>query len=55
MLAQSKRMLDNSMSATFEQALYDEGAAQTVNSGTNDTGEAMAAFIEKRTPKFSGR
>jgi enoyl-CoA hydratase/carnithine racemase len=53
-LAQSKRMLDNSMAVTFEQALDDEGAAQTVNSGTSDTGEAMAAFVEKRTPKFSG-
>jgi enoyl-CoA hydratase/carnithine racemase len=54
-LAQSKRMLDNAMSATFEQALEDEGAAQTVNFGTRDTLEAMKAFIEKREPKFEGR
>ena len=54
-LAQSKRMLDNAMGVTFEQALDDEGAAQTVNFSTKDTGEAMAAFLEKRPPKFSGR
>jgi enoyl-CoA hydratase/carnithine racemase len=53
-LAQSKRMLNNSMAVTFEQALDDEGAAQSVNSATKDTAEAMAAFVEKRQPKFSG-
>jgi 2-(1,2-epoxy-1,2-dihydrophenyl)acetyl-CoA isomerase len=53
-LAQSKRMLNNSMAVTFEQALDDEGAAQSVNSATSDTAEAMAAFVEKRQPKFSG-
>ena len=54
-LAQTKRMLDNAMHVTMEQALDDEGAAQTVNFTTEDTAEAMAAFIGKRTPKFSGR
>ncbi len=54
-MAQSKRMLDNAMGITFEQALDDESAAQTVNFSTKDTGEAMAAFLEKRPPKFSGR
>ena len=54
-LAQTKRMLDNSLHVTMEQALDDEGAAQTVNFSTEDTAEAMAAFIGKRDPKFSGR
>lgn len=54
-LAQSKRMLNNAFAVTMEQALDDEGAAQTVNFSTQDTGEAMAAFLEKRPPKFSGR
>lgn len=54
-LAQSKRMLDNAMTATFEQALDDEGAAQTVNFSTADTAEAMAAFVGKRAPTFQGR
>jgi 1,4-dihydroxy-2-naphthoyl-CoA synthase len=47
-------MLDNAMAATFEQALDDEGAAQTVNFFTDDTREAMSAFLDKRAPKFSG-
>ena len=54
-LAMTKRMLDNSMQVTLEQALDDEGVAQTVNFGTADTMEAMKAFVEKREPKFEGR
>jgi enoyl-CoA hydratase/carnithine racemase len=54
-VAQSKRMLDNAMNVTFEEALDDEGAAQTVNFGTSDTMEAMRAFVEKRPPSFRGR
>jgi 2-(1,2-epoxy-1,2-dihydrophenyl)acetyl-CoA isomerase len=40
---------------SLDQALEAEGMAQTVNFSTADTAEAMAAFIEKREPKFSGR
>jgi enoyl-CoA hydratase/carnithine racemase len=54
-LAMTKRMLDNSMQVTLEQALDDEGVAQTVNFGTADTREAMTAFVEKREPRFEGR
>jgi 2-(1,2-epoxy-1,2-dihydrophenyl)acetyl-CoA isomerase len=54
-LAMTKRMLDNSMQVTLEQALDDEGVAQTVNFGTSDTVEAMKAFGEKREPRFEGR
>jgi enoyl-CoA hydratase/carnithine racemase len=54
-LAMTKRMLNNSFAVTMEQALDDEGAAQTVNFSTADTAEAIAAFIEKRTAQFSGR
>ncbi len=54
-MAMSKRMLDNAHSVTFEEAIDDEGAAQTVNFGTADTAEAMAAFLEKRAPSFRGR
>ena len=39
----------------MEEALDDEGAAQTVNFGTKDTVEAIAAFAEKRQPTFQGR
>jgi 2-(1,2-epoxy-1,2-dihydrophenyl)acetyl-CoA isomerase len=54
-LAQTKRLLNNAMSVTMEEALDDEGAAQTVNFGTADTAEAMAAFLGKRDPRFTGR
>ena len=54
-LAQSKRMLNNSMNVTLEEALDDEGVAQTVNFGTKDTPEAIAAWMEKRSPVFKGR
>jgi 2-(1,2-epoxy-1,2-dihydrophenyl)acetyl-CoA isomerase len=54
-LAQTKRLLNNSLAVTMEEALDDEGAAQTVNFGTADTAEAMAAFLAKRDPRFTGR
>lgn len=54
-LAQSKRLLNNSMNVTLEEALDDEGVAQTVNFSTKDTPEAIAAWIEKRNPVFKGR
>ncbi len=54
-LAMSKRLLNNSMHVTLEEALDDEGLSQTVNFGTNDTAEAMMAFVEKRSPDFKGR
>ena len=54
-LAQSKRMLNNSLSITLDVALEDESTAQTVNFGTADTMEAMMAFLEKRSPNFQGR
>jgi 2-(1,2-epoxy-1,2-dihydrophenyl)acetyl-CoA isomerase len=53
--AQRKRLLHNAMAVTMEQALEGEGTAQTVNFGTADTAEAMAAFLAKREPHFEGR
>lgn len=54
-LAMSKRLLNNSLNVTLEEALDDEGLSQTVNFGTADTAEAMQAFVEKRDPVFEGR
>jgi 2-(1,2-epoxy-1,2-dihydrophenyl)acetyl-CoA isomerase len=54
-LTQSKRLLNNAVGATLEQALDEEGAAQTINMSTKDTAEAVSAFLEKRDPTFQGR
>jgi len=54
-LAMTKRLLDNAMNVTMEEALDDEGLSQTVNFGTKDTPEAIMAFVEKRAPHFEGR
>ena len=54
-LAMTKRMLNRSFEQSFEQALDDEARSQTVNFGTADTVEAIAAFVQKRDPKFQGR
>jgi 2-(1,2-epoxy-1,2-dihydrophenyl)acetyl-CoA isomerase len=54
-LAMTKTLLDNSMSVTMAQALEDEARCQTVNFFSEDTAEAMRAFVEKREPKFKGR
>jgi enoyl-CoA hydratase/carnithine racemase len=54
-MAQTKKMLNESMSMSMHDALEAEAAAQTVNFGTQDTTEAMAAFLQKRAPSFKGR
>jgi enoyl-CoA hydratase/carnithine racemase len=54
-LAMTKRLLNNSMNVTLEEALDDEGLSQTVNFSTADTIEAVMAFVEKREPTFLGR
>jgi 2-(1,2-epoxy-1,2-dihydrophenyl)acetyl-CoA isomerase len=54
-LSMTKTMLNNSFMVSMDQALEDEARCQTVNFGTEDTAEAMAAFVQKREPKFQGR
>jgi enoyl-CoA hydratase/carnithine racemase len=54
-LSMTKRLLTNSFTMTMDEALDAEGMAQTVNQGTEDTPEAIRAFLEKREPKFKGR
>ena len=53
-IMQTKRLLDNAMSLTLEQALIAEGSAQAANFGTKDTAEAIAAFESRREPNFIG-
>ena len=54
-LSMTKTMLNNSFAVSMEQALEDEARSQTVNFATADLVEAMAAFVQKREPKFEGR
>jgi enoyl-CoA hydratase/carnithine racemase len=54
-LAMTKRMLTLNATADFTAALEAEGLAQTVNFATNDTREAVQAFLDKRPPVFHGR
>ena len=54
-LAMTKRLLTNSFAVSMDEALEAEGMAQSVNFYTDDTKEAIAAFLEKREPKFKGR
>lgn len=54
-LSLTKTMLNNAMAVSMEQALEDEARAQAANFGTEDTVEAIRAFVEKRDPVFTGR
>ncbi len=54
-LAMTKRMLNRSFEQSFEQALDDEARSQTINFGTTDTIESIAAFQQKREPEYRGR
>jgi 2-(1,2-epoxy-1,2-dihydrophenyl)acetyl-CoA isomerase len=54
-LSMTKTMLNNAFAVSMEQALEDEGRCQAVNFGTADTAEAVAAFLQKREPRFTGR
>ena len=50
-----KRMLDSSMSLSFEQAAEEEARAQHISFTTEDMHEGVRAFLERRDPRFTGR
>lgn len=54
-LSSTKRLLNQSAQVTLPQALEAEAQAQAVNFSTQDTAEAMRAFVQKREPSFEGR
>jgi enoyl-CoA hydratase/carnithine racemase len=54
-LAMTKSLLNSSFESTFDEALAAESAAQTVNQLGDDGREAVAAFAERRQPRFTGR
>jgi enoyl-CoA hydratase/carnithine racemase len=53
-LSMTKAMLNNSFNLGMDQALEEETRSQTVNFASADTAEAMAAFLQKREPRFEG-
>jgi len=54
-LAQSKALLQQGSEGTLRQALENESRAQAVNFATEDAGNAVAAFLAKTEPEFTGR
>jgi 2-(1,2-epoxy-1,2-dihydrophenyl)acetyl-CoA isomerase len=54
-LAATKRLLWDGIGSTVEARLPDESRTVSELSGTADAREGLAAVIEKRRPKFSGR
>ncbi len=54
-LSMTKTMLNNALMTSMDQALEDEARSQSLNLGTQDTAEAMRAFVTKTTPTFKGR
>jgi enoyl-CoA hydratase/carnithine racemase len=54
-LSMTKRELDNAAQGSLAQALEAEALAQSLNAHTDDLREALMAFAERRSPKFSGR
>ncbi len=54
-LSMTKAMLNSSFNLAMDQALEDEARSQAVNFASADTAEALAAFVEKREPRFEGR
>lgn len=54
-LSISKKLVQESMSVSFAQALEAEGLAAAMNWTSEDVREALAAYSERREPHFHGR
>jgi 2-(1,2-epoxy-1,2-dihydrophenyl)acetyl-CoA isomerase len=53
-LALSKRLLDASAAVTLPQALEDEARCQHITYSSVDVREGIAAYLQRREPRFSG-
>jgi TetR/AcrR family transcriptional repressor of nem operon len=53
-LAQTKRALQRAWSVDLETALGEEAYRQGLAGATADHAEGLAAFVEKRPPRFTG-
>ena len=54
-IGMTKRLFDHAAGATLEEQLELEAQLQAAATQTDDFREGVAAFLEKRPPKFSGR
>jgi enoyl-CoA hydratase/carnithine racemase len=54
-LTMTKKLIDDSWASSLAQATEAEAQAQCVNFSSQDTAEALAAFQERREPRFTGR
>ena len=50
----TKRLFSQAFENTLEEQLEAEAELQTAATQTNDFKEGVAAFLEKRDPKFTG-
>jgi 2-(1,2-epoxy-1,2-dihydrophenyl)acetyl-CoA isomerase len=53
-MALTKRALNRSLEAGLEAQLEDEAALQGIAGRTADHREGVAAFLDKRPPRFTG-
>ena len=53
-IGMTKRLFDHARTATLEEQLEREAELQALAAQTADFGEGVAAFLERRPPRFSG-